>query len=131
VPRIQEIVPLLGDDGGRDQEDGAPPREGPPRAQVGQSLRRRECSPVRGKGGKPEVGPGDIVRDVGRDRDEIGRSVGELDVDEVLQRRQGKRAGRVDDGDAAVVPASAGKASTLAVEGGVSLAAEPPDPGQL
>jgi len=86
---------------------------------------------VRGKGGNPEVGPGDIVRDVGRDRDQIGRSVGELDVDEVLQRRQGERAGRVDDGDAAVVPASAGKAGTLAVEGGVSLAAEPPDPGQL
>jgi hypothetical protein len=131
VRRIQEIVPLLGDDGGRDQQDGAPAREDPPGAQVGQSLRRGECSPVRGKGGNHEVGPGDTVRDVGRDRDEIGRSVGELDVDEVLQRRQRERGGGVDDGDTAVVPASAGKAGTLAIEGGVSLAAEPPDPGQL
>jgi hypothetical protein len=131
VPRIQEIVPLLGDDGGSDQQDGAPTREDPPGAQVGESIRRGECSPVRGKSGNPEVGPGDIIRDVGRDRHEVGWSVGELDVDEVLQRRQGERAGGVDDADAAVVPASAGKPGALAVEGGVSLAAEPPDPGQL
>jgi hypothetical protein len=131
VRRIQEIVPLPGDDGGRDQQDGAPPREGPPRAQVGQSLRRRECSPARREVGDPELGPADVIRNVGRDRDEVGRSVGALDVDEVLERGQRERAGRVDDGDAAVVPASAGEAGPFAVERGVGLAAEPPDARQL
>jgi hypothetical protein len=125
------MVPLLRDEGRGNEQDGAPPGGDPAGAQTGQALRRRERPPIRRKVGHAELGPGDVIRHVGGDRDEVGRGVRQLDVDEVLQRRQGERAGRVDDGDAAVVPAPAGEAGPLAVERGVSPAAEPPDPRQL
>lgn len=127
---VEQEVPFLRHDGGRhDENRGA--RAHPGGSQVGELFGGRIRAPGRGERRGRDLLAGDRFGDVGGNGDQIGRGLGGIEVDEVLQGGQRERGRRVDDRDAAPVPPATGLPGALAIEGGVRAAADPPDPGQL
>jgi hypothetical protein len=128
---IDQVVALLrNDDRGHDQERGLS-RSDPLGAQIRETLRGWIGAPIRREVSDAELPPRHFVRDLSGNRDQVGRGVGHVDVDEVLERCQRERGRRVDQGDAPTVPATTRQARPLAIEGGVRPAAESPDVNQL
>jgi hypothetical protein len=87
--------------------------------------------PVAAELGRADLRDRQRVGDVGGDRDEIGRRRDRTQVDEQLERSQGKARRRVDEGRSWPVPAPAMPTSAFTVERRVLALADAPDARQL
>jgi hypothetical protein len=128
---VEEDVSFLRHHGRRDHQDRRGARARPGGPEVCELVGGWIGTPVPGERGRCAFPPRDVVGDVCRDDDQVGRCVGRIQVDEAFEDGEREGGGRVDDRHAPMVPAAAGLPGALAVEGGVRTAADPPDARQL
>ena len=128
---IEEVVQLLPDHRGRNHEYRGAFLPEPLSTDVGEFGGRRVGGPVARQISNPDDGSSQTIGNVGSDSNQIITEIMELDVNECLQRREGKRRRSVDGGRAARIPSATVDSRPFAVEGGVDTSRKPPDAGQL
>ena len=131
MPRIQQVIPLAGDDGRRNGKNGRAAAPHPGGADLNHSGWRRECAPGCREAPNLDARDRHVVGDFGRHSDETRRHLVPIEMDEQLEGRERQRRGRGDDGHTGPIPAPTVPPGGLAVERGVPGLRDPPDARQL